>query len=324
MYYCQPSNPTGPDSRLVLSRLKSRSGALALATICSILLLYLLQIVGIWVLSWSTPFMDSPPYLFSELYTALLIYPLVFFLPYLLYARATGYRLRYIPHDPPRPDILAASTGISLGLSVAGAILSVVVLIFFASFGLMPPDLPLDLPPTPTASAVSILNITLVPALFEELTFRGIVLGSLRPYGDRFAILVSALLFALMHRNMVQLPNALLLGLALGYFLVKTNSIFTSMTIHFINNLLVLLFSILTAPMSDPGYLLAEGLLFFVYILSGLLGLAYLMGVRRLDMRLFPSACPVRASTLLRRFFINFPMLLLLCLFGWIIYLSFA
>ena len=78
-----------------------------------------------------------------------------------------------------------------------------------------------------------------------------------------------ALLFGLLHRNMVQFPNAFLLGAALGYFMVKTNSIWTSMAIHFLNNFLVVLLSIVTVNMSDLGTLALQGLEFLVYLGAG-------------------------------------------------------
>ena len=85
--------------------------------------------------------------------------------------------------------------------------------------------------------ALNILNFAVVPALFEEFAFRGVILQPLRKYGDWFAILASSFAFAILHGNMVQIPFAFIVGIALGYFCIKTNSIWTSVSIHFINNL---------------------------------------------------------------------------------------
>ncbi len=82
-----------------------------------------------------------------------------------------------------------------------------------------------------------ILNIAVVPALIEEFAFRGVLLQPLRKYGDGFAVAVTSIVFALLHGNMTQIPFAFLAGLALGYFCVATGSIWTSITIHFLNNL---------------------------------------------------------------------------------------
>ncbi len=84
---------------------------------------------------------------------------------------------------------------------------------------------------------LNIINFAVVPALFEEFAFRGVVLQPLRKYGDWFAIFASSFAFAILHGNMVQIPFAFIVGVALGYFCIKTNSIWTSVSIHFLNNL---------------------------------------------------------------------------------------
>lgn len=89
-----------------------------------------------------------------------------------------------------------------------------------------------------------VIGTAAVPALLEEFAFRGVILQPLRRHGDTFAILMSSLLFALMHGNMVQIPFAFTVGLALGYFTITTGSIWTSVIIHFVNNLTSVVFSI--------------------------------------------------------------------------------
>ena len=48
------------------------------------------------------------------------------------------------------------------------------------------------------------ITVSLAPAFCEELLFRGVIYGNLRPYGVPLAVTVSALLFALMHGNIAQ------------------------------------------------------------------------------------------------------------------------
>lgn len=85
---------------------------------------------------------------------------------------------------------------------------------------------------------LSVLLTAVVPALVEEFAIRGVVLQSLRKYGDGFAIVMSSVVFALMHGNMVQIPFAFIAGLALGYAVIKTGSMWTGIIIHFLNNLI--------------------------------------------------------------------------------------
>ncbi|MDR3364622.1 MAG: CPBP family intramembrane metalloprotease [Clostridiales Family XIII bacterium] len=89
---------------------------------------------------------------------------------------------------------------------------------------------------------LGLLYIVLVGPLFEELIFRGAVIGSLRRFGDNFAILFSALLFGLYHMLIMQIPFAFVMGLLLGYVAVRWSLRF-SVLLHIIVNGLSVLFS---------------------------------------------------------------------------------
>ena len=72
----------------------------------------------------------------------------------------------------------------------------------------------------------------------EEILFRGLVLRSMQPYGKKFAIFASALLFGLFHGNLSQTPFAFCVGLVLGYVTVEHN-IGWAMVLHMFNNLII-------------------------------------------------------------------------------------
>lgn len=74
--------------------------------------------------------------------------------------------------------------------------------------------------------------------VMEELLFRGLVFRGLRPYGKRFAIFGSALLFGLFHGNLIQTPYAFLVGLILGWITAEY-SILWSVALHMFNNLIL-------------------------------------------------------------------------------------
>ena len=79
------------------------------------------------------------------------------------------------------------------------------------------------------------LYVSVFAPVWEELLFRGFVLRTLRPFGKRFAILGSAVLFGLFHGNLIQTPYAFLMGLLLGYVTVEY-SILWALLIHVFNN----------------------------------------------------------------------------------------
>lgn len=102
-----------------------------------------------------------------------------------------------------------------------------------------------------TESFSMFLYASILAPIAEELLFRGYILRSLRPYGKRFAILGSAVLFGLFHGNLLQTPYALLVGLVLGYVAVEYSVVWAA-ALHLFNNLVVAdLLSRLTAPLPE-------------------------------------------------------------------------
>ena len=87
-----------------------------------------------------------------------------------------------------------------------------------------------------------ILRVVIIAPVVEELIFRGVIMsGFMKNYKAVYAILFSALLFALFHLNPWQFPVAFMLGLILGWLRIRTGSIFACITGHAINNGLVFL-----------------------------------------------------------------------------------
>ncbi|MCF6357598.1 MAG: CPBP family intramembrane metalloprotease [Draconibacterium sp.] len=86
------------------------------------------------------------------------------------------------------------------------------------------------------------LKVAVIAPIVEELIFRGLILqGFRRNYNGFIAVLMSALLFALFHLNPWQFPATFILGLLLGWLVLRTNSILLAILGHSINNALVLL-----------------------------------------------------------------------------------
>lgn len=83
----------------------------------------------------------------------------------------------------------------------------------------------------------TILSLVLFAPVFEELICRGLVLGSLRArYGVTVAWLVSSLFFGVLHGQPVQVINATVIGLVLGYVYLATDSLWSVMILHALNN----------------------------------------------------------------------------------------
>lgn len=83
----------------------------------------------------------------------------------------------------------------------------------------------------------SFLVVAVFAPIFEEWMCRGMVLrGLLTRMKPGWAIVVSALFFAVMHANPWQALNAFIIGVVMGYVYYKTGSLWLTMLIHFVNN----------------------------------------------------------------------------------------
>jgi len=85
----------------------------------------------------------------------------------------------------------------------------------------------------PTSALVVVFAVIIIPAVCEEVFFRGFVFTGLRyHHGPATAIIGSALLFAAAHLNPWQFPALLFLGLFLGALVHWTHSLYPSLLGH--------------------------------------------------------------------------------------------
>ena len=80
------------------------------------------------------------------------------------------------------------------------------------------------------------LQVAILPAIFEELFVRKGIIGVTKRKGTIFAVVVSSLIFATIHMNVSQFIFAFLVGILFGIIRVKTNKLYPTMVLHFINN----------------------------------------------------------------------------------------
>lgn len=83
---------------------------------------------------------------------------------------------------------------------------------------------------------VAFLCVCIIGPVMEELVFRRFMLGSLARYGEKLALLTSALLFGLFHGNFSQFFYAFGLGLILGYAYLKTGKLRWPILLHMVFN----------------------------------------------------------------------------------------
>lgn len=90
--------------------------------------------------------------------------------------------------------------------------------------------------------ALAIGSICVMPALFEELAFRGVILSALQDLlqpGE--ALLVSAMMFAILHLSVPSVPHLFAMGAVAAWMRQRSGSLLPGMILHFTHNFLVLL-----------------------------------------------------------------------------------
>ncbi len=184
---------------------------------------------------------------------------------------------KMLPFRTCRASITLPSMFIALGVSVIGYTASVAVSAFLGLFGVQPVMADFSFPQNPAAAAIFILNITVLAPFVEEIVFRGVIMNMLRRFGDCLALLLSSILFAAVHMNLVQMPNAFIMGLVIGYFTLCTGSLWTGVFIHILNNSLVLLLNEILLFFPEETQLLLMFAIYALYLVMGIVALLVLL-----------------------------------------------
>lgn len=88
---------------------------------------------------------------------------------------------------------------------------------------------------------ISFFVISVAAGICEEVLFRGVIQKGIEGYGIKKAIIITALLFGLMHLDFQRLFATFLLGALIGFIDYKTNSLYGGIFAHFLNNFIALM-----------------------------------------------------------------------------------
>lgn len=118
-----------------------------------------------------------------------------------------------------------------------GVVLAINIIWLWVLSHLGPPTSQAIPPVKNTADFLMALGaIGLIPALVEEFMFRGVLLRGYERLGSTVSIILTGLLFGLIHLNLLSLPSLILLGIMISYVVYRTNSIWAGVIYHFTNN----------------------------------------------------------------------------------------
>lgn len=126
-------------------------------------------------------------------------------------------------------------------LALPLGLLTSLLSLFLSQFGFLIPEVGRSDNAGIAGEIIYTLMVVIAAPLCEEIVFRGIILNSLKKYSPAFAVVFSALLFALAHMNLYQGISVMGMGLAMGFMYLKTGSLQASIFMHFINNFIAVL-----------------------------------------------------------------------------------
>lgn len=126
----------------------------------------------------------------------------------------------------------------------------------------------------------AILVIAVLPALFEELIFRGIMTRNMQEggWGTVATVLISGALFSIYHGNPSQTIYQFFCGACFAFLTVKSGSMLPTAVMHFINNALILILSSAFNPVYGENWSLMQVLPLGGYIALVILSALCLLG----------------------------------------------
>lgn len=124
----------------------------------------------------------------------------------------------------------------------------------------------------PLTLALMLVRNVIIASVMEELLFRGAVLDAFSDKKDTVAVIVSALLFALMHYSVTQMLYAFAAGIVISLIAVMTGSVRLAIVIHFSQNFVSFVFSVLALIIPTKVYVLVSDITFAVFLAVTVIG----------------------------------------------------
>lgn len=247
--------------------------ALLILLAISEIAVYVLRFILTFFKLWNTKtisFISDPA--FTQVFNAVFSI-LMFTIPFIIVFKIQNIRIsRLVKFKKPKMEDFLPFTLIGVGFcSVANIIVSYMGSIF-SMFGIEYNVDYGDKPEGLFGFMLTFIAVAIVPSLVEEFACRGLILGSIRKYSDSFAVLTSAIVFGILHGNFQQMPFAFLVGLILGYVTVKTNSIWTAVAIHAVNNAVSVFFDYTFIGLPTAAKNISYVIYLIISILVGLVG----------------------------------------------------
>ena len=161
----------------------------------------------------------------------------------------------------------------------------------------------------------SLIFAGILSPIIEEMMFRGVMLNKLRRYGDKVAIITTAILFGLFHANFSQFFYAVALGMIFAYVALKTGTIKYSIILHIVVNIMGGV--ILPAVIGDGSNIVVVGCVGLALLAIVIVGLVLLIKNRK-NISLLDGEIKLEKGTAFKTIWVNVGMILyvVICLFS--------
>ncbi len=129
-----------------------------------------------------------------------------------------------------------------------------------------------------------VITFALLPAVTEELLFRGIISAEYEGHGVGVAVMMSAFTFAMSHFSLARFPVYLFSGIVMALTMYATRSVFASMIMHAVQNSFVILsekYVLRIADNQNASFGLFLIIIGAVLIVSGMLACYEAQGIYR-------------------------------------------
>ena len=153
----------------------------------------------------------------------------------------------------------------------------------------------------------SLIFAGILSPIIEEMMFRGVMLNKLRRYGDKVAIITTAILFGLFHANFSQFFYAVALGIVFAYVTLKTGTIKYSIILHIVVNIMGGV--ILPAAIGDGSNIVVAGCVGLVLLAIVIIGLVLLIKNRK-NISLLDGEIKLEKGTAFKTIWVNVGMIL--------------
>lgn len=245
----------------------------------------------------------------AEMFLMVLFLFIPFFGVYLFTDKSSKKAILLSLEKPVSPTVFLLSIPFGLMLCFAGDYISSVISSIFESVGITLTSIPeFEIPTSGPELFLFAFSTIVPPAIIEEFALRSVTMQPLRKYGDFFAIIMTALVFGLMHRNAVQGIFAFIAGAVFGYIAVATNSVWPAVIVHALNNGFSVLINVLMEINEEKAnrvYALVISIVMVTGILSAVL--FFVIGDRNKPKNKMPFL-PLKEKC--SSFFINIPMII--------------